>query len=69
MRQMIQADLEGEPAEVEQYNAHIKLAEGEGDHGTRQMLEEILLDEEEHADRLSRYLARQRLSIEAVTAI
>lgn len=58
LRQMIQDDLDGELAAVEQYKAHIKLAEEEGDYGTRHMLEEILLDEEEHADRFTHYLAK-----------
>ena len=36
----------------------ITLAEELGVYGTRHMLEEILLDEEDHADRFTHYLAR-----------
>lgn len=58
LRKMLQDDLDGELAAIEQYKAHIKLAEKLGDYGTRHMLEEILLDEEDHADRFTHYLAR-----------
>lgn len=48
MRKMIQDDLDGEIGAIAQYKEHIKLASG--DPGTRRMLEDILMDEERHAD-------------------
>lgn len=58
LRKMVQDDLNGELGAIEQYKEHIKLAEGLGDYGTRHILEEILVDEEEHADRFQHYLAK-----------
>ncbi len=50
LRKMIQDDLAKENGAIKQYKEHIKLAEEEGDTTTRRMLEEILADEEKHAD-------------------
>lgn len=49
VKKMIEDDLAGEHKAIALYKEHIKLAERLGDAGTRLMLEEILLDEEEHA--------------------
>jgi len=43
-------DLQAEYEAVKAYNAAIRLAVEESDHGTRALLESILQDEEEHAD-------------------
>lgn len=58
LRKMIQDNLDGELGAIEQYKQHIKLAEELGDYGTRHILEEILVDEEEHADRFQHYLGK-----------
>jgi len=47
---MIQDDLAKENSAIKQYKEHIKLAIEEDDPTTRLMLEEILSDEEDHAD-------------------
>jgi len=47
---MIQDDLAKENTAIKQYKEHIKLAIEENDPATRLMLEEILSDEEDHAD-------------------
>jgi len=47
-------DLEKEA--VERYNRGVVLAREKGDNGTRQMLAELLVDEEEHADWLETQL-------------
>jgi bacterioferritin len=43
-------DMESERVAIKEYNLAIKLAVELGDNGTRDMLEEILEDEEEHID-------------------
>ncbi len=50
LKKMIQDDLTKENAAIKQYKEHIKLAIEEDDPTTRLMLEEILSDEEGHAD-------------------
>ncbi|MCZ7356102.1 MAG: ferritin-like domain-containing protein [Candidatus Methanoperedens sp.] len=50
LKKMIQDDLAKENGAINQYKEHIKLAIQEGDPTTRLMLEEILSDEEGHAD-------------------
>lgn len=50
LKKMIQDDLNKENAAIKQYKEHIKLAEEEKDITTRRMLEDILSDEEGHAD-------------------
>jgi bacterioferritin len=49
-------DLEAETGAVEAYNAGIRLAVEVGDNGTRELLEGILKQEEEHADWLEMQL-------------
>ncbi len=49
LTRMIQDDLAAERRAIELYKEHIRLAEQVGDPGTRQMLEQILNDEYEHA--------------------
>jgi len=50
LKKMIQDDLAKENGAIKQYKEHIKLAIEENDPTTRLMLEEILSDEEGHAD-------------------
>src|SRR5688572_13112455 len=49
-REMFQADLDLEREAIPRLNEAIKLCRDIGDNGTRAMLEEILVDEEEHLD-------------------
>ena len=49
LTKMMEDDLAGEQGAIERYKEHIKLADRLGDPGTRHMLEDILLDEEDHA--------------------
>jgi bacterioferritin len=51
-----QKDLQAELGAVKAYNEGIKLAREVGDNGTRDLLEEILEDEEEHVDWLEAQL-------------
>ncbi|MCX8024276.1 MAG: bacterioferritin [Thermanaerothrix sp.] len=46
----LKGDLQAEYDAIKAYNAAIRLAVEESDHGTRALLESILQDEEEHAD-------------------
>jgi len=48
--EQFQADLEMELAAVKRYNEAIALCSSVGDHGTRELLEHILTDEEESVD-------------------
>ncbi|KCZ72447.1 bacterioferritin (cytochrome b1) [Candidatus Methanoperedens nitroreducens] len=50
LRKMIQDDLAKENTAIKQYKEHIKLAAEEGDITTRVMLEQILKEEEDHAN-------------------
>lgn len=50
LTKMVQDDLAAENRAIAQYNAHIKLAIEENDPVTRLMLENIVSNEEEHAD-------------------
>ena len=43
-------DLELEKAAVERYNRGVALARAKGDNGTAELLEDLLVGEEEHAD-------------------
>ena len=54
----LQHDLAAEHAAVQAYNAGIRLAVEAGDNGTRDMLESILADEEEHVDWLEAQLSQ-----------
>ncbi|MCS7011239.1 MAG: bacterioferritin [Anaerolineales bacterium] len=49
-------DLESETAAIRAYNDAIRKCADLGDNGTRELLEEILEDEEEHLDRLEAQL-------------
>ncbi|MET0544272.1 MAG: ferritin-like domain-containing protein [Variovorax sp.] len=55
LKDMIRANLKAERIAVESYRQMIKLVEGK-DPTTQRMLEEILTDEEEHADELRGWL-------------
>jgi bacterioferritin len=57
LREMIKANLVAERVAVEAYRQMILLI-GDKDPTTRRILEEILADEEEHADELKDLLAR-----------
>ncbi len=50
LKKMIQDDLDAENMAIARYKEHIKLCAAEGDPTTRLMLENILSDEERHAD-------------------
>lgn len=50
LKQMIRDDLQAENGAITRYKAHIKLCADEADPTSRLMLEEILSDEEHHAD-------------------
>ena len=50
IKKMMQDDLNGEYTAIKTYKGHVKMCEEIGDTTTRLMLEEILTDEEEHAD-------------------
>ncbi|MFQ5888344.1 MAG: bacterioferritin [Candidatus Hydrothermarchaeales archaeon] len=50
LKKMIRDDLDGEYTAIKTYKEHIKLCAEIGDTTTRLMLEEILSDEEGHAD-------------------
>lgn len=59
LRRMVEDDLKAEEEAIRRYREHIKLCEEEGDYATRLMLEQILSDEERHADRWETYLGRR----------
>lgn len=50
LKKMVKDDLDGENEAIKHYRAHIRLCTEEEDPVTRLMLEEILSDEEGHAD-------------------
>ncbi len=50
LKKMVDDDLAKENSAIKKYKEHIKLAAEEGDSTTRLMLEEILSDEEGHAN-------------------
>ncbi len=50
LKKMMQDDLDGEYMAITTYKSHVKICEEIGDTTTRLMLEEILTDEEDHAD-------------------
>jgi bacterioferritin len=56
----LQNDVEAEYGAVKTYNAAISQAVSLGDNGTRELLEEILEDEEEHIDWLEAQLDQVR---------
>ncbi len=56
LKEMIERALSDERKAIKQYREHIELAGKEGDPATRHLLEEILLEEEEHAHELENLL-------------
>jgi bacterioferritin (cytochrome b1) len=58
VKKMIEDDLATEHNAIARYKEHIKLAERLGDAGPRHMLEDILLDEEDHAHQWETILAK-----------
>jgi len=50
LKKMVQDDLDGEYMAIKTYKEHVKMCAEIGDTTTRLMLEEILTDEEDHAD-------------------
>ena len=54
--EQLKLDLESEKAAVRMLNEGIELARTQGDNGTRELLESILADEEEHANWLEAQL-------------
>ncbi len=50
LKKMVQDDLDGEYMAIKTYKGHVKMCDEIGDTTTRLMLEEILSDEEDHAD-------------------
>jgi len=50
IKKMMQDDLDGEYTAIKTYKSHVKMCDEIGDTTTRLMLEEILTDEENHAD-------------------
>lgn len=59
IRKMAEDDLAKENGAIKQYKEHIKLAAEEEDSTTRLMLEEILSDEEEHANMWETILSKK----------
>lgn len=56
LREMIEADLEAEKEAIEMYRKIIEVAAREKDTTTRRLFEEILANEEDHADTFSTLL-------------
>jgi bacterioferritin len=54
--EQLQSDLALEKRAIPVLNAGVELCRGKGDNGTAELLEEILVDEEEHADWLEAQL-------------
>jgi bacterioferritin len=50
LKKMVQDDLDGEYTAIKTYKSQIKMFDEIGDTTTRLMVEEILTDEEDHAD-------------------
>jgi bacterioferritin len=50
LKKMVQDDLDGEHTAIKTYKEHVKMCAEIGDTTSRLMLEEILSDEEDHAD-------------------
>ena len=65
VQQQHENDKESEAGAIKAYNAAIKLAEEAADNGTRELLDDILEDEEEHIDWLEAQLDQiQQLGIQ-----
>ncbi|BDC49121.1 bacterioferritin [Bryobacterales bacterium F-183] len=56
VKQMLTNDLELETNAVAMYNKAVEIARTEGDNGSREILEKLVKDEEEHADWLEMQL-------------
>jgi len=59
IKKMIHDDLEGQYMAIKTYKAHIELCAKIGDSTTRLMLEQILTDEEDHANTWETTLAKR----------
>lgn len=57
LKEMVEADLKAENESIEICKEIIKMATEEGDPATRLLVEKILEDTEEHADKFARMLA------------
>ncbi len=60
LKKMVEDDLAKENGAIQQYKEHIKLAAKEEDSTTRLMLEEILSDEERHANTWETVLGKKK---------
>jgi DNA-binding ferritin-like protein len=67
IRTSLANDLEMYGDIVESYRDHIELAQGLGDHATAQMLQEQLVEVEEHAHVIDHYLEDDTLVLESAT--
>lgn len=56
LEEMLRDDLAVERAAIERYREHIRICAEEGDTTTRRLLEELLEDEEGHADTIEQLL-------------
>jgi bacterioferritin len=59
LKKMVRDDLNGEYLAIKTYKGHIELCAKLGDSTTRLMLEQILTDEEDHADTWETVLAKR----------
>ena len=59
LKKMIKDGLNGEYTAIKTYKAHVELRANLGDSTSRLMLEQILTDEEDHADTLETILAKR----------
>lgn len=64
LKKMIKDDLDGERMAIKQYKQHIKIAEELGDPVSKRILEDIIMDEEEHDDKFSAILGIKTLAEE-----
>lgn len=60
-REKLELALRLETEAVDRYNRGVALARDKGDNGTRKLLAELLVDEEEHADWLETQLEAMRI--------
>jgi bacterioferritin len=60
IKKMMQDDLQAEYGAIERYKKHIKLCEELGDTTTRRMLEDILAQEEDHANTWETVLMKKK---------
>ena len=58
VKEQLENDLKLELSAVEAYNSAVKVAREEGDHGSSDLLQILLKDEEEHVDFLETELAK-----------